>query len=287
MIRERILGPSTSNTLKGLVLCADYYVRDLQAYQRAVDLLKYGISLSDDLFIAVPLICEAFWQLYDKNADSVRFSDVSDVLGTIVAAINGRAWTSSAEHCLNDEWFRDLVCLLFVHLVDLLCQVTSTEDEVSSVRQIVDSLVRTRCRTGDGRTLLHLAVHPECWIKHDDHCDHPWLRTLLPSSVVVGHLLDAGATADATDVGKNTPLHTVVFNEPETSPARNEIVDLLLQHGAHVDAANADGRTASNCLSPSLVFNHVSLKCLAARAVLSYKLPYRGTVPTTLANFVV
>ena len=175
-----------------------------------------------------------------------------------------------------------------VLLVDRLCHAMSTEDEASSVRQLVDGLVQTRCRMEDGRTFLHLAVHLECWIKdvYNDDGGYLWLPTLPSSSVVVGHLLEAGAVADATDAGGNTPLHAVVFTQTETSPARDHVVNLLLQHGAHVDSANADGRTASEFLSPSLVFNHVGLKCLAARAVLSMKLPYRGNVPTTLADFV-
>jgi len=271
VVRERILGFSNKCTWLGLLGCVEYYLDNPQAYRRAVDLLKYGISLSPDLF---PCICEVLWKMDNENAASICFSDVSDVLGMMVVAINERAWTPSDEDCPID-----LVCLLFIYLVDLLCRVMTTEDEASSVGQLVDGLVRTRCRTDDGRTLLHVAVHP---IKDDDD-DVP---TVTPSSVVVGHLLEAGAAADATDAGKNTPLHAVVFNQPETSPVRDEIVDLLLQHGVHVDAANADGRTASDCLSPSLVFDHVSLKCLAARAVRSYKLPYRGNVPATLADFV-
>jgi len=174
-----------------------------------------------------------------------------------------------------------------VLLVDRLCHAMSTEDEASSVRQLVDGLVQTRCRMEDGRTFLHLAVHLECWIKdvYNDDGGYLWLPTLPSSSVVVGHLLEAGAVADATDAGKNTPLQAVVFNEPETSPERGKIVDLLLQRGVHIDAANAAGRRASDRLSPNLVINHISLKCLAARAVLSFKLPYRGTdVPDTLAT---
>jgi len=286
VVRERILGPSNMCTLKGLKECAEYFLGYLKAYEHGIDLLKYGLSLSPSFIL---YILDAFWVMYDENARRIRLSNVSHVLGVIAVELKERAWTSSDKHSPNNQWSNyDLLCLLSIYLLDLLCRVMSIEDEASSVRHLVDGLVRTRCRTADGRTLLHLAVHPECLFK-DDHGKRSYrtrLPTMPPSSIVVGHLLEAGAAADTTDARENTPLHAVVFSQPETTPETDEIVNLLLQHGAHVDAANADGRTASDCLSHSLVFDHISLKCLAARAVRSFKLPYRGTVPTTLADFV-
>ena len=60
------------------------------------------------------------------------------------------------------------------------------------------------------------------------------------------------------------------------------VIDLLLEYGAHVDIANAK-------MPPSVdVFNHVSLKCLSARAIRKHQLPqaYRRVLPTMLADFV-
>jgi len=90
------------------------------------------------------------------------------------------------------------------------------------------------------------------------------------------------------DARENTPLHIAVFSEPEISLGLRdgwmEMIHLLLQYGAHVDFVNANGETAIDLLPPSVdVFEHVSLKCLAARAV---RLTYRGIVPTTMADFV-
>ena len=74
------------------------YINPLRAYQRAIDLLKYIISLSPAGVGFFPYICDTFWQVYDENSASIRFSDVSDVLGMIVVTINERAWTLSDEH---------------------------------------------------------------------------------------------------------------------------------------------------------------------------------------------
>jgi len=64
------------------------YLDDLQACQRAVDLLKYGISLCPAGLDFFPYICRAFCT---QNFASIRFSDVCDVLGMIVVKINERA----------------------------------------------------------------------------------------------------------------------------------------------------------------------------------------------------
>jgi len=46
------------------------------------------------------------------------------------------------------------------------------------------------------------------------------------------------------------------------------VVDVLLDHGAHIDIANAKRAVAFDKLPANVnVFNHVSLQCLAARAI--------------------
>ena len=104
-------------------------------------------------------------------------------------------------------------------------------------------------------------------------------------------LLEAVAEVNLVDDEGDTPLHIAVFSELETSSRRDvwlEVIDLLLQYGAHVDFVNSNRKTASDLLPPSVnVFEHVSLKCLAARAVRKHRVSYRGILPTILADFVV
>jgi len=107
---------------------------------------------------------------------------------------------------------------------------------------------------------------------------------------VVKSLLTAGAAVNALDSVGDTPLYLAVFRRPIFSLTTDDwkkTIELLLSHGAHVDMANADGEVVYDKLPPDVtVFNHVSLACSAARAVRRYQLPYRGTTPATLADFV-
>ena len=57
-----------------------------------------------------------------------------------------------------------------------------------------------------------------------------------------------------------------------------------------MDIVNSSGDSAAERLTTSLrgwnVLNFVSLKCLAVRAVMKYKIPYVGHIPASLEPFV-
>ena len=209
-----------------------------------------------------------------EDATSLRFSDISEVIGMMVIEITEKP--------------RPLIPIWSVRLVHVLCRLMSTEAETSSVRRLVRALVHTGYRTRVGGTVLHLAV--------DDDSSSTDSNDLLSdqlSPVVVELLLEAGAAVNAVDCLGNTPLHLAVFKQTKTTRGDDaepddcsKITDVLLQHGAHIDAANAAGQTVCDLLPPSVVFNHVNLKCLAARVVRAYRLRYRDTLPTTIADFV-
>jgi len=110
---------------------------------------------------------------------------------------------------------------------------------------------------------------------------------MRPSGAVVELLVEAGAPVNATDWRGNTPLHLALsYQQLTRRDDWSELVDLLVLRGAHVDAANACGMTAVDFLPRDVVFNHTTLKCLAARAVRACWLPCRRLVPVTLAVFV-
>jgi len=71
----------------------------------------------------------------------------------------------------------------------------------------------------------------------------------------------------------------------------SQLVQLLLDHGAHLDQPNRAGDcpaifVAVNPLNNVHLVNYVTLRCLAATAVCKHKIPYRGQIPATLETFV-
>jgi len=80
---------------------------------------------------------------------------------------------------------------------------------------------------------------------------------------------------------------------PETSKnCKSDVIKLLLKRGAHIDARNLDGKCFDQLLQSANLFDiinpldYLTLQCLAATAVVKYKIPYEFTIPQKLAEFV-
>jgi len=279
VVRERILGLAHGTTIKGLYGCATYY-RNRGANDRFIAIAKYAFqkNFSKVLdFNIFPELVLWFCETFNKDAANVHFADVFELLEVTVAGIKQETLRS-----VNDFWPMTLQSL--IHLVHLAFCLVPNDEERSSIHQLVQAVVQTRCRTKDGYTLLHLAIDPASSFI----CDDEWCSD-LPNSAIVEALLMAGASVDSMDVDRNTPLHVAVLNKSEISrqDVWLQVIKLLLQYGAHVDFANANGKIASDMLPSTInVFNYLSLECLAARAVRKHQLSYRGIVPANVADLV-
>ena len=63
------------------------------------------------------------------------------------------------------------------------------------------------------------------------------------------------------DANRNTLLHVAVSNQLDT-PARDEVIHVLLQHGAQDDVPNDEGKRGATCCH-RVTLNHATLTCLA------------------------
>jgi len=216
-------------------------------------------------------------EMFNEDAAYVQFADVFELLEVTVAGIKQETLRS-----VNDFWLMTLQSL--IDLVRLAFRLKPNDDERSSIHQLVQAVVQTRCRTKQGHTLLHLAsISGLSFVCDDEWCSY------LPYSATVEALLMAGASVNSVDVDGNTPLHLAVSSKSKTSrqDVRLQVIKLLLQYGAHVDFPNAQGDIASDMLPSTIkVINYLSLECLAARAVRKYRLSYRGIVPANVADLV-
>lgn len=80
----------------------------------------------------------------------------------------------------------------------------------------------------------------------------------FPCVDTVRLLLHCGAQVDITDRERNTPLHTLATTTPGFNPGPNkeeiirkaeEIINILVSSGIHVDAVNMEGATAAKAAS--------------------------------------
>uniref|UniRef100_A0A2A4K246 Protein fem-1 homolog CG6966 n=1 Tax=Heliothis virescens TaxID=7102 RepID=A0A2A4K246_HELVI len=151
-------------------------------------------------------------------------------------------------------------------------------------------------RDADGNTPLHLV----CKVRHTPSTlnyilERAWLAAPgepAPAAAgLVQLMLRLGAPPDARDADGNTPLHLVC----KLNPCPAEVVRELLSHGAHIDTVNYEGETPEEILkstqqSLTAIVNplrYTTLKCLAARTVKNYRLPYRHVIPQCLHSTVI
>lgn len=111
---------------------------------------------------------------------------------------------------------------------------------------------------------------------------------LFPKTQILELLIKCGANVNCQDtVCGDTPLH-FSLDCPKPDPF---VIDVLLKNDAHIDVCNRYGVTPYSLLFRQghlgfHPFKHVSLKCLSARAIVTFGVPYVNQVPHTLEEFI-
>ena len=171
----------------------------------------------------------------------------------------------------------------------LLVKTARTSKDRQRVYSLISNLVRYNpCSATTGDTLLHLCVSRLNTIKSSYFAeDNQVNQVVFPDLEVTTVLLQCGARVRACNKSRSTPLHvaSIPYN------FNSALVQLLLDHGAHLDQANKRGERPSLTLGKNTrntvnLLNYTTLRCLAAVVVCNNKIPYRGQVPSTLESFV-
>jgi len=182
-----------------------------------------------------------------------------------------------------------------------------------------------RLQNDHGNTLLHLAT--ESLKRFEFYSTYGRSRRRapfeFPCAKTIKLLLNAGLNVDAFNNNGDTPLHIAVTFKPRDDDDDEDVGDLdddddgdddddyyyyrdehvkiqlltdmlnvLLDGGAHHDFVNNDGKTAMDMAETDEARRilserkSVQLKCITARAVKKLGLPYLGVVPKTLEKFI-
>lgn len=187
-------------------------------------------------------------------------------------------------HMHQQEEFHTIL-LLVVHLINLLCCIQKDDSSSLRFKRTVHRLARLHvCSATSDKSLLHLAVDKKTSSVAEEFYSH------FPSVHVVRVLLECGADVNAVDADGNTPLHVCGQQLVDGSrPELETMVQCLLDNGAHADAANKKRQLASTEIGhlwPKWnMLEHVTLKCLAARAVKEFGIPYEDEIPQSLVPY--
>ncbi|KAK7865662.1 hypothetical protein R5R35_006914 [Gryllus longicercus] len=303
LICERVLGPYHKDTLFRLMYRGAAYA-DALRYQRCIELWRRALEirvekdtiLYNDTCFAAQALVRLFIDLNEKSLETLdagrsegepRFEDVAAVFQLLARELPEKRQLLEVrpiQRRQQDSYDRILKCI--THLIYLLVETGKSNEQKELVQEMVTSLIRTNPRSSSsGDTILHLCVSRLNTIKssyfHDDN------QIIFPNMDVIRLLLDCGAPVNARNESRSTPLHVAANPYNFYSP----LVQLLLEHGAHLDQPNKAGDcpaifVAVNPLNNVHLVNYVTLRCLAATAVCKYKIPYQGQIPQTLETFV-
>ena len=164
--------------------------------------------------------------------------------------------------------------LHFVLLIDSLQQASAVEQH--RFEKLVYTLVRDDHCTRMGDTLLHMCIQLSVYL--------PRGSPITPTVHAFQTLVTCGADVDAVNCSGESPLIYLLHHDYTqlwtiSKEDRDSMAAILLEKGAHADrASHKRYRTVLSELSydrhgfrPLI---HVSLKCLAARAIRDHKVAY-------------
>ncbi|XP_069787354.1 protein fem-1 homolog C isoform X2 [Narcine bancroftii] len=290
LIRERILGPSHPDT--------SYYIRyrgavyaDSGSFERCINLWKYALDMQqNNLDPLSPMTASSLlsfaelfsFMLQDRTkgvlGTSVSFNDLMAILSKSVLEID-RAMKQ--EQPLSDLTQLSKALSIILHLICLLEKVKCSSEQEHLKRQTIYRFLKLNSRGKTGFSPLHLAVDKDTTsVGRYPVCKFPSLQ-------VTAMLLECGADFNARDFENNSPLHIAAHNN------HPEIMNLLINAGAHFDATNFHKQTACDLLNEKEMgknliqpINHTTLQCLAARAIVKHQLVYEGHIPEKLEAFI-
>ena len=296
LARERILGKNHPDTGYYTIKRGQYYARTGK-FDKCIDLWKYAFYLnknanrpqqSKKTYAHLRNFILLFHDMANRShVDCIKCHDLSWLLKEAEFEIINQSRVAKhpeTNGLINRfaEVFQ--LTIQIIGLIDLLLPYFNAEEKHHIKRSIFEII--KNAQGPEGQTLLHLAC------THQPELDPtssliPTIK--FPSLGVVSLLIECGADATATDEENNSPLHTIAF----ANPFQIEIINLLLEKGAHLDQANNYGITYTDIAVPLQpaqykikTLKFTSLQCLAARAIKNHDICYQGQLSTKVSKFI-
>lgn len=296
LVRERILGPAHPDT--------SYYIRyrgalyaDMGNFNRCILLWMYALDMQQGVLEPLSPMTQSsflsFAELFSfmttewrhRPSHPVAFKDIMAVLSRALDELEkGRQHLMKVLPSERDNSNFSRLLVIIMHILCLMCRLKKnlTKENEHTFKQAVYRLIQMEPRGAKGYTPLHLACSRETTnVGRYPVCS-------FPSTAVVELLLEVGADVSAEDTEKNMSIHIAASNRP----CKPEVIQLLLKHGAHLDACNSDRKHPMQLIRGMTIYditcplNHVTLQCLAARVIVKCGISYKGHIPSRLEKFV-
>ena len=291
IIRERILGENNLELLGGIRNTARYFgntdfCTSIRLHRHAMKTAQ-RCTCKDALANRDIESVEHYLLTYEKSlSNEQKQTYVVELLEAIASE-----WKKIYELMANKEKristvkYADSLFFHSLKVITFLCKCQNFElSKTSTVSVLLRRLSGLNPQDHHGSSLLHGTLKRCLDVT----------SSLLVSIDVVKILLNTGFNVNATDFDGNTPLHMAVCLHPQINEIHifTNLLEILLDGGAHQDFVNHDGETAMDLAKTdearSILWDKrkLKLKCISARAVKRFGLPYLGVVPKILEKFI-
>ncbi|XP_057655262.1 protein fem-1 homolog B isoform X2 [Diorhabda carinulata] len=297
-IRERILGTHNAEVpypviYRGAVFADNArFDRCLELWLHALRLrLKTSVPVGKDLLRFAQVFC----QMLDVDI-SLSFDCVYEVFAAAVTELERNrdnmkknVCKEDPETCMDNIEHNLTTTLYFLTILTKIMK-TFSEEERFNIQRMVFTLNQLNMTQRNGYSLLHLACSSDTPVDEfhiKDVCKFPCKETTKL-------LINCGANVNAMDIERNTPLHIIVTYNKAVSDfsTMHSIVTDLIENGAHLDCVNKYNETPLDTATTGVAEiilktqTKLSLRCMAANAIKTYSIVYRGQVPEALVSFI-
>ena len=281
VIRERIIGTNNVELLKPIQCVANHFNWMDHGSFKTIPLYRYAIKIAqgciEECFSSAVICLHSLTQLL---FDCKQYSDKELLLELLELTV----FLYENFPDFDDHYTKSVFdsTEMLIHVIAKAFQNGEEDETYSRILVLLKKLLHHNPRYG---TLLHV----NRIITQDFNTD------IFPSADSVKWLLKAGFNVHAIDKDGNTPLHRAASLEPldDLIHLLTEIMKALLDGGAHHDFVNHYGKTpmdmaktdeARTILSEEK--SKLELKCISARAVKKFGIPYLGEVPKRLEKYI-
>ena len=296
IIRERILG--TDNTeLRHPIRYRGAFFADTDKYDLCIGLWEHAMEIAQrcnqTITTDLELMASLFGEMVRKNS-VLRSKCIEGCFEKLVLECEKKMQSCSGTPVLEpgslqEELERLSFCALDLLMIYTKNQVPQDRDH-TGIFVLIQRFLCLNPRTQNGNTLLHMAA----WYKTEIKDDKVRSVCKLPCVETMKLIIRAGCDVNAINTKGDTPLHLAVTFKPNVdgTGVLKDMLETLLDGGAHEDLVNSEGKTATDIAETDearrilSVKSRLELKCIAARAVRKFGLSYRGQVPKTVEKFI-
>ena len=288
IIQERIMGRNYEDLIAVIRNVAHYYEdHDLSS---CIKLLRHAMKMAPKCDLSavhdLSIITSALFNRFE-NGDLSKKEDFRDALDQTILDYD----CEMQRKMTNEQDSGYHVLYLFDSLQELVFMISkfecADEGRLSSSALLLKTISNlnlrdSNLRDSDGNTLLHrLAIH------HGRCSSYSY-------SGAVKLLLKEGFNVNAINGNGNTALHIVATLKPSDDKIHllTVMLQVLFDGGAHHDFVNNDGKTPMDMAGTDEAHMILSerrkleLKCISARAVKRFGIPYLGLVPKILEKYI-